>query len=357
MALTQPILYSQVSFDATQEHIFSFNVIGGDQVVANRLTIKNGSNTTVYNSTETTFTLTHTLPAGTLTNGTTYTAYLNTKNSSNEFSSNSNTIQFTCYTTPSFSFTNLVNGANITTSSYNFEVSYNQTQGEKLQEYSFKLYDYGSNLIATSGIIYTNASTAAYSTQYTFGGFSNATSYYIECTGVTAGGTEITTGLILFGVNYNSSSTKLNLVNNCKGGYIYVSAAPVAIIGHANPYPPTYSTAYTQTGSVNVRTDDKSVWWDNGFSTSTIDWTLSLWTRYNGQGEICVLNNTNNDKVIINYVTDTSGTYCTLEALGTRLSSSYKITSNIITTPSSSTWIMVWVRKIDNLYDIVLSVL
>ena len=40
MALTQPVLYSQAAFDATQEHIFPFNVVGGDQVVANILTIK-----------------------------------------------------------------------------------------------------------------------------------------------------------------------------------------------------------------------------------------------------------------------------------------------------------------------------
>lgn len=365
IALTQPILYSQAAFDATQSHVFTFNVIGGDQVVANRLTIKNSSNTTVYNSTETTFTLTHTLPANTLTNGNSYTAYLNTKNSSNNFSSNSNTIQFYCYSNPTFDFTNITNGASLTTSSYNFQISYNQSQGERLQEYAFNLYDYGSNLISTSGTIYTNAASASFTAQYTFGGFSNGTSYYIECTGITTGGTQITTGLIQFGINYNSSSTKLNLVNNCKGGYVYVSAAPVAIFGFSDPYPPVYySTDANPEPGVNLRVDGdtiRSVWWEEGFTTSTTDWTLTLWTRWNNNGEICIMNNGDNDKIIITFqrTISSNSCYCTLEAIDKKLSTSYKIYSNTLiytTTDWYKDWVKVWVRRINNLYDIVLSV-
>ena len=73
MALTQPTLYSQAAFDATKEHIFTFNVVGGDQVVANTLTIiNNTTNEQVYSEREETFTLTHTLPARSLQNGVYY---------------------------------------------------------------------------------------------------------------------------------------------------------------------------------------------------------------------------------------------------------------------------------------------
>ena len=41
MALTKPILYSTVAFDASDAHRFTFNVVSGDQVVKNRLTIVN----------------------------------------------------------------------------------------------------------------------------------------------------------------------------------------------------------------------------------------------------------------------------------------------------------------------------
>ena len=70
MALTTPILYSVNAFDATQAQVFNFNVLGGNQVTANTLTIKNNATlSTVYSATQTTFKFEHTLPANTLTNG------------------------------------------------------------------------------------------------------------------------------------------------------------------------------------------------------------------------------------------------------------------------------------------------
>ena len=43
MALTTPILYNVPAFDATKEQNFSFLSMGGNQVVANTLTIKNNA--------------------------------------------------------------------------------------------------------------------------------------------------------------------------------------------------------------------------------------------------------------------------------------------------------------------------
>ena len=73
MALTTPILYSQVAFDATNAQTFNFGVIGGDQVTQNRLVIINQSTgSTVYNQIQTTYSFVHTVPASTLTNGVYY---------------------------------------------------------------------------------------------------------------------------------------------------------------------------------------------------------------------------------------------------------------------------------------------
>ena len=41
MALTTPLLYTVPAFDATNEQVFTFLSVGGSQVVANTLTIKN----------------------------------------------------------------------------------------------------------------------------------------------------------------------------------------------------------------------------------------------------------------------------------------------------------------------------
>lgn len=354
MALTQPILYSQVAFDATQEHIFTFNVVGGDQVVANTLTIINNTTSEqVYSEREETFTLTHILPSNSLQNGVYYAATLTTENASGEISVASNTIQFYCYTTPIFNFTNLTTGANLTTSSYNFEISYNQIESEALEQYSFNLYDYSSNLIATSGILYTNSTTVPFITQYTFMGFSNNTSYYVECTGITVGGTQITTGLISFGVNYNASSTKLNLINNCIGGYVYVASTPIAIFGVSNPDPPTYIID-GEDSYVSLKNNGEYVEWDNGFTTSTTDWTLSIWGKNFTEGEnVATLSNTNGENVNIEYILNNDEAYYSLTATNNSSNNYYyKIYSNKIIPPNENDEIMIWVRRVNNIYDL-----
>ena len=356
MALTQPTLYSQVAFDATAEHIFTFNVVGGDQVVANTLTIKdNETNTTVYSAREVTFALAHTLPANSLTNGTYYVATLTTENANGDISVASNAIQFYCYTTPVLVFTNLVSGTNLTTSSYNFEISYSQTENEPLEQYSFNLYDFSSNLISTSGVLYTGSTTVPFLAQYTFMGLINSNSYYIECNGVTAQGTQITTGLVLFGINYNSSSTKLNLVNNCTEGYIYISSNPVPIFGFSNPENPTYLID-GENMYIDMSEDGYYVLWDNGFTTSTTDWTLSIWAKdLNENKTICNMTNNNQDSVIIEYMLDNGNVYVVLTATNYSTGYYYRIFSNSISAPSSSDNVMVWVRRVDNVYDIVIT--
>ena len=124
--LTTPILYSVNAFDAQNPFIFQFASIGGNQVVANTLTIKNNATlSTVYSATQTTFKFEHILPANTLTNGTYYQATLTTKDVQGNISNASAPIQFYCYSQPSFEITNLPNGNVIQNSSFAFSVTYN----------------------------------------------------------------------------------------------------------------------------------------------------------------------------------------------------------------------------------------
>ena len=325
MALTQPTLYSQVAFDATQEHIFTFNVVGGDQVVANTLTIINNTTSEqVYSEREETFTLTHVLPSNSLQNGVYYAATLTTENASGEISVASNTIQFYCYTTPIFNFTNLTTGANITTSSYNFEISYNQIESEALEQYSFNLYDYSSNLIATSGILYTNSTTVPFITQYTFMGFAS--------------------------MRGNIEEVK------SRGAHVYVASTPIAIFGVSNPDPPTYIID-GEDSYVSLKNNGEYVEWDNGFTTSTTDWTLSIWGKnFTNNEEIIILKNVNNNNTTtIKYVVENNEVYLILIAYDNTTKYFYKIISNSISLPNISDDILVWVRRINNLYDIVIT--
>ena len=108
MALTKPILNNVAAFDASNSQAFTFNVVGGSQVVGNTLTIKDNTTLSiVYNNTQTSFKLQHIVPAGTLSNGKYYQAYVTTVDAQGNVSVQSNTIQFNCYTQPTFQFTNV----------------------------------------------------------------------------------------------------------------------------------------------------------------------------------------------------------------------------------------------------------
>ena len=155
MALTTPILYSIPAFDATKEQTFTFAVVGGSQVNANTLTIKdNATLTTVYSQTQTSYRFEHILPANTLTNGTYYQATLTTKDAQGNESSPSAPIQFYCYSQPTFIISNMPIGNVVTNSSFAFNVQYNQIQGEILNAYVFDLYSASGALISTSGTLY-----------------------------------------------------------------------------------------------------------------------------------------------------------------------------------------------------------
>ena len=181
MALTTPILYSVPAFDAQNSFVFQFASIGGNQVIANTLTIKNNATlTTVYSATQTTFKFEHTLPANTLTNGTYYQATLTTKDAQGNISNASVPIQFYCYSQPSFEISNMPTGNIVTNSSYAFTVTYNQAQGETLNAYVFNLYSASGALISTSNTMYNTNTSLPLSVSYLFSGFEDKTTYSIE---------------------------------------------------------------------------------------------------------------------------------------------------------------------------------
>lgn len=155
MALQKPTLSTIAAFDATSAHTITFYVSGGDQVVKNKCIITLGtSGTVVYEDTQTTFNLQHTIPANTLTNGQYYLLQIQTLNANNDTSPLSSPMPFYCYTTPTFEFSNLPTGNIIPNASYIFQLGYNQAQGESLSSYNIDVYSSGQNLIWSSGTIY-----------------------------------------------------------------------------------------------------------------------------------------------------------------------------------------------------------
>lgn len=357
MALTTPILYSQVAFDATQEQAFDFGVIGGDQVTQNKLTITNQTtNEVVYNQTQTSYSFTHTLPANTLTNGVYYSAYIITYDANGNASAQSNSIQFFCYSTPTFEFVNLPDGNIIANSSFNFGVEYNQAEGELLDTYSFTLYDSSQLQVSTSGIKYVGSSVAPPTLiSYTFAGFSDQTSYYIRVNGQTIQGTLLDTGLIPITVAYTKPNlfSIVELTNNCEGGYINVKSNLVSIDSTSNPIPPIYTDNNT---AVDARADGSYVEWNTGFDLDS-DFTASLWGRgFNENSDIITMIDDIGNTLVVKYRTNNDGTvYADLTATNSQIV--YYIYSASISAPTNSQKIQFWFRRVGYQYEIKLELI
>lgn len=351
MALTTPILYSIPAFDATKEQVFTFAVVGGSQVTQNTLTIKdNATLTTVYSQTQTTYRFEHTLPANTLSNGNYYQATLTTKDAQGEESSPSAPIQFYCFSQPSFSITNMPLGNVVTNSSFAFNVTYNQAQGEILNAYVFNLYSASGALISTSGTLYNTDATLPLTISYLFSGFEDRASYSVEVTGVTANGTQITTGRIGFTTSYTTPDTFsfLFLTNNCQGGYITIESNIIGIDGDTGDTEPIYIDGK----EIDLRKDGSYVQWTNGYTING-NWTMRLWGREFKSGkEIFRFSNVDGDIIYITYETDDTQCWFEMRAVHVGDSWGYTCESDHISQPSTGEQLFCWLRRVDNLFDL-----
>ena len=223
MALTRPTLNSTAAFDATKQHTFTFNVIGGTQVVANQLVIRNNiTNEIVYTEKQETYKYEHIVNAGKLANGIYYNAVLITFDAQGNESQASIPIQFYCYTAPIIQFTNIPASGIIQNASFNFEFLYTQSENERLNSYVVNLYNSAKVLLSTSSVVYVSNGTPPYAGNYLFSGFENNTVYFIELNGATINGTVVSTGLLQFSVNYIQPDlfSLIELSNNCNDGNI-----------------------------------------------------------------------------------------------------------------------------------------
>lgn len=351
MALTAPMLYTIAAFDATQEFTFTFNVIGGDQVTGNILTIRNNSTLEeVYSQQQTSFRFIHTLPANTLTNDTYYQATLNTVNAQGDMSPVSNTIQFYCYTQPTFEFTNMPTGNIVSNASYEFIVQYNQIQGEILNGYTFNLYSSFGVLLSTSGPQYNTSSILPLTISHLFSGFDDNTEYIVECIGTTAEGTSITTGQIAFTVSYTAPSLYSAFVvsNNCEEGYITIRSNVNPILGEAVPTPPTY----INDSEIDLTQPGSSVTWSDGYIIDG-DFTMKIWGRdFTPNSDIIRFSNASGDTATLSYHEDDTNAWFELRVVHAGNLWGYVMQSNEIAIPKSTEYIFIWLRRIGVLYDL-----
>ncbi len=358
MALTTPILYTQVAFDASKDQAFKFNVIGGDQVTGATITIKdNASLVTAYTGTSSSFAYSITVPAGSLVNGHYYQASIVTHNAAGESSQPSNTIQFYCYSTPSFEFSNLPSTHIINNASYVFDVTYNQTEGETLNAYRFDLYDNTGVLLSTSGSKYVSSGGLPLTVSYTFSGFEDKTVYGIQCTGTTVNGALVDTGLVTISVQYETARdySYLYLTNNCEDGNITVEVNVVGINGSSYPDPPTYLADKL----VDLTANGSYVKWAEGYQLPN-DYTMKIWGKAfkanidqtKESANIVSLANSSGDIVSISYWEDTTKAWYQMRVQDVGETYAYVIKSATIDKPTQAETLFLWIRCVGGLYDL-----
>lgn len=357
MALQKPIVYAIAAFDAANSHTVKFYVNGGDQVTGNRAIIRLGStNEIVYDQTQTTFTLEHTIPANTLINGNYYTIQIQTLNVSGGSSAASSPVSFYCYDTPQFEFSNLPQDNVIQNAGYEFELTYQQLEGEALSSYIINVYNSSQSLIWSSDVVYVGANgVPPTSFKAMVSGFEDNSFYYIRAQGQTEQLTELDTGLVLLTTAFDSRSiyTQLALTNNECEGYIMITSNVISLDGITNPNPPTYIGGE----EIDLSADESYVVWDNAFAVYN-NYTLRLWLRdVQKDAILCTLYDANNPSQILT-ITEreeirSGTTYMYLEVSYTDANNlmGYLFTDEIVK-PNSSTPLIIWLQQNNGLYDI-----
>lgn len=365
IALTTPILYQIPAFDANNKQVFTFNSIGGDQVVGNRLIIRNNvTNEIVYNEVVTTYAFSHTLPEKTLVNHTYYNATIQTINAKNEESNPSTPIQFWTYVTPTITVLNMPEGNLVPNSEYTFKMQYVQIEGELLQQYQVNLYTLDGRLLSTSGVVYvTSTDPPPYFFEYTFDGFSDGSVYNLEVVGQTVNGTAITTGLLEITVKFEVPNifALIELQNNMCDGYIVIKSNMVSINGKANPDPPKYIDNETK---IDLRDPGSYVIFDEGYTIND-DFTIGLWGRDFQNGDVLTMWNQddtegNPNHLVLRFREEYKANDLTKYAFwdlsvysGSTIS--YYIYSPSILYPNPNDEYVVFIRRINNLYDLTIN--
>ena len=358
LALTRPVLLSMSAFDATQQTLFSFTATGSStQISSNRLTIRNNlTNTVVYNEVQSSYRYEHILPAGTLTNGVYYNATVTTYDENGDSSPESIAIQFWCYSTPIIAINNIPSSSLIENSNFEFTFTYNQSEGEAIDSYRLNLYNDSQSQISTSGLLYVTNGTPPYSGSYSFGGFENNTSYYIELVIYTIYGTEVKTPNLSFTVKYSRPDlfTVVELFNNCEDGYITVTSNMSIIEGEAYPYPPNYIDGK----ELDLRNPSWWATWGGGYEISG-DVLIRAWFRDpNPNSTVIRLQNEGEGEIEIIYVqgypsinADTPQAYLAMN-VQSMSGQEYSIISNFINVLPDTQQYCMWLKRINGLYDI-----
>ena len=263
--MSKPVINSIKPFHATKTSKVSMTYIG-NLPYSNRIIIYDATTlSVVFDDTQSGFTLEHTIPANTLTNGKKYAIQGQVFDSVGNASILSDKAYFWCFATPSFFFSNVNNDDTITTASFYANLVYDQPDWEDIAEYRFYLYDEVKNLLVESEAYYTTDNM-----NYPYRGLEDDKFYYIRAIGATQNGIQMDTGYIKVFVNYENPEDYKLIYAECNEQNSVVTYQTNFVV--INPSDTTTQYEY-ENGWINLL--DKTLVYDQDFIVDG-DFTMSI---------------------------------------------------------------------------------
>ncbi len=224
--LQTPVVNYIVPFDPQFEYMVHFTY-GDNQSVKNRAVITdNTTGNIVYDETQTTMRLYHTIPSGLLIAGNKYLIQVQVFDEDNNNSNLSTPVLFQCLSTPIFEFNNIQDGDVYKNASITLEVNYSQAEGEQIKNIQFQKYAVDKTLLDSSNVFYSSSTLS-----YDFYGLENDSIYYFRAIGETTNGITLDTGYIQIEVTFTTVpfDAVFQVENNYKNGYITIDSNIVVV--------------------------------------------------------------------------------------------------------------------------------
>lgn len=252
--MAKPYILKITPFDANKPYEIMLSWTG-NRAHANRIIIyDNDTNDVILDDMVSTFSLKHTIPAYTLTNGKKYVIQAQIYDVENVPSPLSDKVLFYTFETPDFYFNNIPENGKITNASFSVSVYYYSSDWEDISSYKFYLYDSTKRQLLES-----NSMTDSLDVSYVYRGLENNTAYYIRCIGVTVNGMDLDTGYTEITVKYENPNAYSRIYSTALPSQGCVQVATNLIIIQYNG---TDSFEYID-GMIDLR--DKTLYYDEGF--------------------------------------------------------------------------------------------
>lgn len=271
-----------ISIDATKDYTFTWQANGDTQYAYQLYIYKNSDNSLVYDSTKIiSSTESHTLPAGTLTNGVEYKWKLHIyKDDINYIES-----EYILFKTNSAPQVTLTVSSTINYQNYEFIATYTHPENVAPQKFKFILYNSNDEIIIDTDYIY------LYNIKYKFTGLQNNTTYKVECIVVDQNNLSSTSGKQTFSVSYTvpDSIPDLNITPDNANGIINISWSDIIQLSGVSVG--NYSFTTGKFGQGIYVEDNKSYIKFDYSEPSAFNLTFRVKLPNNFKGDFCVLGN------------------------------------------------------------------